>query len=77
MKIIKHLQSSGFLRAEFDFKQLKSSRVDWQNLSITTKKNIILDALDPNQLYLNLAEIDDARYNVSAQDKALMRDFYN
>jgi len=32
--------------------------------------------LDKNQLYVNLSEIDDARFKISGQDKAMNKAFY-
>ena len=40
------------------------------------QKHLLAELLDKNQLYVNLSEIDDARFNVSAEDKALNRAFY-
>ena len=33
--------------------------------------------LDKNQLYVNLSEIEDADFGVSAEDKVLNRAFYD
>ena len=35
-----------------------------------------LELLDKNQLYVNLSEIEDEDFGVSAEDKALNRAFY-
>ncbi len=32
--------------------------------------------LDNNQLYVNASEIEDARYNISKEDIALTKNFY-
>ena len=76
-KTLNQLQSDGFLRSEFNFKKLKDQKHDWDNLTISNKKEVLLEALDPNQTYLNLSEIDDIKHNVSPQDKILMRSFYD
>lgn len=41
------------------------------------QKHLLAELLDKNQLYVNLSEIDDARFKVSEEDKALNRAFYN
>lgn len=40
------------------------------------QKRLLAELLDKNQLYVNLSEIDDARFNVSEEDKALNKAFY-
>jgi adenine-specific DNA-methyltransferase len=37
---------------------------------------LLAELLDKNQLYVNLSEIDDAQFKVSAEDKALNKAFY-
>ena len=40
------------------------------------QKRLLAELLDKNQLYVNLSEIDDPRFKVSAEDKALNKAFY-
>ena len=40
------------------------------------QKKLLAELLDKNQLYVNLSEIDDADFGVSAEDKALNQAFY-
>ena len=40
------------------------------------QKKLLSELLDKNQLYVNLSEIEDADFGVSAEDKALNRAFY-
>ena len=40
------------------------------------QKRLLAELLDKNQLYVNLSEIDDAHFKVSARDKALNKAFY-
>ncbi|MYK24535.1 site-specific DNA-methyltransferase, partial [Candidatus Poribacteria bacterium] len=43
---------------------------------LETQKHQLVELLDKNQLYVNLSEIEDVDFDVSAQDKALNREFY-
>ncbi len=43
---------------------------------LETQKRLLAELLDKNQLYVNLSEIEDADFAVSAEDKALNRMFY-
>ena len=40
------------------------------------QKHLLAELLDKNQLYVNLTEIEDADFGVSAEDKVLNREFY-
>ena len=40
------------------------------------QKKLLVELLDKNQLYVNLSEIEDEDFGVSAEDKALNRAFY-
>jgi adenine-specific DNA-methyltransferase len=40
------------------------------------QKRLLAGLLDKNQLYVNLSEIDDARFKVTAEDKRLNKAFY-
>lgn len=40
------------------------------------QKRLLAELLDKNQLYVNLSEIGDAQFKVSAEDKALNKAFY-
>jgi len=40
------------------------------------QKRLLVELLDKNQLYVNLSEIDDPRFKVSKEDKALNKAFY-
>ena len=43
---------------------------------VLKQKKLLMELLDKNQLYVNLSEIDDAKFNVSDEDKAMNRAFY-
>ncbi|HOZ37315.1 MAG TPA: site-specific DNA-methyltransferase [Anaerolineaceae bacterium] len=43
---------------------------------VVKQKKLLMELLDKNQLYVNLSEIDDAKFSVSDEDKALNKAFY-
>ena len=44
--------------------------------TLEAQKHLLAELLDKNQLYVNLSEIEDADFEVSEEDKALNRAFY-
>jgi hypothetical protein len=55
---------------------LKENEDDFDKLSLDEQKNLVMELLNKNQLYVNLSDIDDEEYNVSKADKIFTRSFY-
>jgi len=47
-----------------------------QENGLEKQKKLLAELLNKNQLYVNLSEIDDTDFKVSAEDKKLNREFY-
>ena len=56
--------------------ELKNTEEEFDKLSFDEQKNIIMELLNKNKLYVNLSDIDDEDYNVSEADKKFTRSFY-
>ncbi|EFL53431.1 hypothetical protein HMPREF9289_1021 [Finegoldia magna BVS033A4] len=57
-------------------RDLKENEDDFDKLSLDEQKNLVMELLNKNQLYVNLSDIDDEDYMVSEADKAFTRSFY-
>ena len=55
---------------------LKENEDDFDKLSLDEQKNLVMEILNKNQLYVNLSDIDDEDYRVSEADKKFTRSFY-
>lgn len=55
---------------------LKETEKDFEKLRIDEQKNIVMELLNKNKLYVNLSDIDDENYNVCESDKKFSRSFY-
>lgn len=49
---------------------------DWYDEEINERKVDLINMLDENQLYLNYADMNDAKYSVTADENALTNRFY-
>ncbi len=58
-------------KAIHDFEELGRSEKGFQKQTL-----LLAELLDKNQLYVNVTEIDDASFKVSAEDKAFNKAFY-
>jgi adenine-specific DNA-methyltransferase len=59
-----------------DFKENVIKEEAFVNLSLERQKKLFKRMLDNNQLYVNLSEIEDKRYNLSEDAIRLTKDFY-
>lgn len=55
---------------------LKENQDDFDKLSLDEQKNLVMELLNKNQLYVNLSDVDDEDYKVSEADKVFTRSFY-
>ncbi len=56
---------------------LKENEDDFDKLSLDEQKNLVMELLNKNKLYVNFSDIDDEDYNVSEADKKFTRSFYD
>ncbi len=59
-----------------DFQKQYKKDADDKQISLDERKVILIKVMDENQLYLNYADMDDTRFNVSDDEKVLTRAFY-
>jgi adenine-specific DNA-methyltransferase len=69
------MRNNAFLKFWFDRKEFEKDE-NFRNLDIEKRKQKLVDVLDENQLYLNYADMNDSRHNVSDDEKALTDKFY-
>lgn len=51
-------------------------QVAFSELKLHEQKQLLIEILDKNQLYVNASEMDDSELNISESDKAFTRSFY-
>lgn len=59
-----------------DFQKAYKKDKDDNQISLDDRKKMLIGVLDENQLYLNYADMEDSRYQVSDDEKALSDAFY-
>lgn len=81
VKIWKDMAESSFLNWYVNPQVPEDAVRDFEALGmeedgLKKQKRLLAELLDKNQLYVNLSEIDDPRFNVSDENKALNKAFY-
>lgn len=59
-----------------EFKAVIMHEENFKNLSLDRQKEIFIKMLDLNQLYVNVSDMEDSEYNLTANDIKLTKDFY-
>ena len=55
---------------------LKDAEEEFKNLDLEEQKNLVMELLNKNKLYVNLSDIEDEDYKVNEADKKFTRSFY-
>ncbi len=74
LNIYEKMKKEAFFRYDVDLS--KFDEKEFEKLPLKEQKQVLCECLDKNHLYVNLSEIDDATYKVSADDKKLNAEFY-
>ena len=77
VELLEQAKKSSFLSYRVDSEKINPGHKDFVDLSMAHKKQLLLEVVDHNHLYVNYSEIDDKDYDVPEVDKALNRQFYN
>ncbi len=74
LNIYEKMKGEAFFRYDVDLS--KFDEKEFEKLPLKEQKQALCECLDKNHLYVNLSEMDDATYKVSAEDKKLNKEFY-
>lgn len=74
--IKQNILEKGFIDYRLNTDALNLQAQDFTNLTIDEQKQILIDILDKNQLYVNYTEIEDTMFNCTKQDIELSNNFY-
>jgi len=74
LNIYEKMKQEAFFR--YDIELTKFDEKEFSQLSLEDQKQVLCECLDKNHLYVNLSEIEDVTYKISADDKKLNKEFY-
>ncbi len=70
------MQKAGFISCKVKIADLDFTDKSFDNLKLEQKKQLLMELLDKNQLYVNYGNIDDEEFDISENDKAFTKSFY-
>ena len=74
LNLLEQVKKSSFLSYRVEAKKLKNE--EFSQLSLGEQKQVLVELIDQNNLYINYSDIDDVDNNVSDIEKELNRQFY-
>lgn len=75
-KIIDEISGSAFLDFKVNMEKVTTQNPNFASLTLNEKKDILIQVLDTNQLYLSYSEIDDSQYEIPDSVKQFNQSFY-
>lgn len=76
LSIWENMKSKSFLNYNVDIKKQEEHLEDFKQLTLEDQKQHLVSLLDKNQLYINRFQLYDADHNVSEEEIAITKDFY-
>lgn len=74
VELLEKVKKSSFLSYRVDAKKLHKE--EFNNLSLFEQKQLLVELIDQNNLYVNYCDIDDVNNNISEKEKQLNKMFY-
>ena len=74
IELLEQVKKSSFLSYRVEAKKLH--REEFSLLSLAEKKQLLIELIDQNNLYVNFSDIDDVESNISENEKRLNKMFY-
>ncbi len=74
--VLSSMKESAYLNFKVDLEKVSSKNEGYNNLSLEEKKEVLIQVLDMNQLYLSYSEMEDEQYNIPKDVKAFNHSFY-
>ena len=74
IELLNFAKKSSFLSYRIEPKKLKEK--EFFGLSFAEQKQLLLEIIDQNNLYVNFSDIDDDTYGISEDEKKLNKEFY-
>ena len=70
------MKEKSFLNYNVDIQRQEDCLEEFKTLTINEQKQILIEFLDKNQLYVNLSSLNDKDFNVSVEEKKATTEFY-
>lgn len=74
--VLKEMKDKAHLNFKVDLEKVVFNNVDFQQLSLDEQKDVLIQVLDMNLLYVNYSEVEDSQYNIPDNVMTFNHSFY-
>ena len=74
IELLEQVKKSSFLSYRVEVKKLHKE--EFNRLSLADQKQLLIELIDQNNLYVNYSDIDDADNEITEKEKELNKQFY-
>ena len=76
LRVWEQMKEKSFLNYNIDLKKQDAHLEDFKQLELDQQKRVLCEILDKNQLYVNVSDMDDTRFGITKEERAITNDFY-
>ena len=77
LNIWEMMKEKSFLNYNINIKAQDGNIEEFKSLELTQQKELLVELLDKNQMYVNLSSMDDSDFEVTDEEKKITKAFYN
>jgi adenine-specific DNA-methyltransferase len=77
LQIWEQMKEKSFLAYNVDIKAQESNMDDFMQLDLAQQKSLLCELLDKNQLYVNLSDMSDSRFETTEEEYSVTQAFYS
>lgn len=77
LHIWKEMKEKSFLAYNIDIKTQEANMEQFKQLKLAQQKAVLCELLDKNQLYVNMSDINDERFETTDEERAVTEAFYS
>jgi adenine-specific DNA-methyltransferase len=77
LKIWDEMKEKSFLNYNVDIKKQDENIEEFKKLTFKNQKELLIELLDKNQLYVNLSSLNDEDFKCTEEEKKITKEFYN
>ncbi|HHU34776.1 MAG TPA: site-specific DNA-methyltransferase [Bacteroidetes bacterium] len=76
LRIWEHMKEKSFFKYSIDLQKFENSIPEFKQFTLEMQKEVLMELLDKNQMYVNLSSLNDADFACTDDEKRVTKDFY-
>ena len=77
LQIWQQMKEKSFLAYNIDIKTQEANMEEFKQLELAEQKQVLCELLDKNQLYVNVSDMSDSRFETSEEERKVTEAFYS